>query len=120
MAHGDGPYKAKPQPWGAFDGDLPGGPSDEAIQLSAASAGGGGGAEGGRKKKLTLVLFLGGVTYAEISALRFMGENDPNRQYVVATTKITNGATMLETMVEQTEGLTVDRSSWGREPRRYA
>eukprot|EP01043_Picozoa_sp_COSAG02_P113977 COSAG02_NODE_50253_length_321_cov_1.855856_1_plen_28_part_01 len=27
---------------------------------------------------------------------------------------------MLETMVEQTEGLTVDRSSWGREPRRYA
>ncbi len=120
MAHGEGPYKAKPQPWGAFDGDLPGGPSDEAIQLSAASAGGGGGAEGGRKKKLTLVLFLGGVTYAEISALRFMGETDPNRQYVVATTKITNGATMLKTMVEQAEGLTVDRSSWGREARRYA
>jgi len=121
MAHGDGPYKAKPQAWGALDADLPGGPSDEVVQISsAASAGsGGGGGEGGRKKKLTLVLFLGGVTYAEISALRFMGEHDPNRQYMVATTKISNGATMLETMVEQTDGLTMDRSSWGREPRRY-
>ena len=120
MAHGDGPYKAKPQAWGALDADLPGGPSDEVVQISGASAGsGGGGGEGGRKKKLTLVLFLGGVTYAEISALRFMGEHDPNRQYMVATTKISNGATMLETMVEQTDGLTMDRSSWGREPRRY-
>ena len=120
MAHGDGPYKAKPQAWGALDADLPGGPSDEVVQISGASAGsGGGGGEGGRKKKLTLVLFLGGVTYAEISALRFMGEHDPNRQYMVATTKISNGSTMLETMLEQTDGLTVDRSSWGREPRRY-
>jgi hypothetical protein len=120
MAHDDGHFKAKPQPWGALDSDLPGGPSDEAIQVSAAAAGGGGGAEGGRKKKLTLVLFLGGVTYAEISALRFMGEKDPNRQYIVATTKILNGATMVESMVEQGQGLTMDRSTWGREARRYA
>ena len=66
------------------------------------------------------MLFLGGVTYAEISALRFMGEKDPNRQYIVATTKILNGATMVESMVEQGQGLTMHRSTWGREARRYA
>ena len=99
MATQTGPFAAKPQAWGALDGDLPGGPSDEVQQCPPTAAGGG--AEGGRKKKLTLVLFLGGVTYAEISALRFMGEKDPNRQYVVATTKLLNGGTLLENLVEQ-------------------
>lgn len=114
MATQTGPFAAKPQEWGALDGDLPGGPSDGAQQCPATA--GGGGAEGGRKKKLTVVLFLGGVTYAEISALRFMGEKDPNRQYVVATTKLLNGGTLLESLVEQGTHLISSLSSHTKSP----
>lgn len=39
----------------------------------------------------TLVFFLGGVTFAEISALRFMSTQTKNRQFVVATTNILSG-----------------------------
>lgn len=39
----------------------------------------------------TLVFFLGGVTFAEISALRFMSTQTKNRRFVVATTNILSG-----------------------------
>lgn len=82
------------------------------------------------KKPLTLVFFLGGVTFAEISALRWLGmtQNDQPwflcssflvclimfsfraaqqdshpRDYIIATTKLINGDTLLETMLEDVE-----------------
>ena len=39
----------------------------------------------------TLVFFLGGVTFAEISALRFMSTQTKDRRFVVATTSILSG-----------------------------
>lgn len=54
-----------------------------------------------RKKPLTLVVFLGGVTMSEISALRFLSEReDHGRDYVVATTKLVNGGSFLESLQE--------------------
>lgn len=43
----------------------------------------------------TLVFFLGGCTYAEISALRFMSRQG-GRQFMVATTGMVNGTTLLK------------------------
>lgn len=43
----------------------------------------------------TLVFFLGGVTYAEIAALRFMSSQTTSRRYVVATTHTISGDAML-------------------------
>jgi hypothetical protein len=65
----------------------------------------------GRKKPLTLVVFLGGVTLSEISALRFLSERDEGagqsqgsgRDYLVATTKLTNGASFVDALVEQVQ-----------------
>jgi len=54
-----------------------------------------------RKKPLTLVFFLGGVTFAEISALRFLAERDSHgRDYLIATTKLINGTSLLESVQE--------------------
>lgn len=54
-----------------------------------------------RKKPLTLVCFLGGVTMAEISALRFLSEReDHGRDYIICTTKLVNGQTFVESIVE--------------------
>jgi len=55
----------------------------------------------GRKKPLSLVVFLGGVTHSEISALRFLSEKeDHGRDYIVATTKILNGSHFLDSLQE--------------------
>lgn len=45
-----------------------------------------------KDRQTTLVLFIGGCTFAEISALRFLSEQeDSNVDYLVATTSIING-----------------------------
>ena len=42
--------------------------------------------------KKTLVLFIGGCTYAEVSALRFLSQQEEsNTEYLVATTSMING-----------------------------
>lgn len=60
---------------------------------------------------VTLVYFLGGVTFAEISALRILsGLESHGRIYVVASTHVCNGSTLLESVDELiVNGL--DRSS---------
>lgn len=81
--------------------------SSAAAAAAAAStpsnaAGGAAGAGGARKKPLTLVVFLGGASMSEISALRFLSEREDHaRDYVVATTKLVNGQTFVESLVEQ-------------------
>jgi hypothetical protein len=56
-------------------------------------------AEGGRKKVM-MVYFVGGVTFLEISALRFISKQ-PYCPYeiIVATTKITNGNSLMKSLV---------------------
>ena len=49
-------------------------------------------------RKVTLVYFLGGVTYAEIAALRFLQQEDHPTDYIIATTHITNGDSLIESI----------------------
>ncbi|CDU22792.1 probable vacuolar sorting protein (hbrA) [Sporisorium scitamineum] len=48
----------------------------------------------------TLVFFLGGVTYTELAALRFMNAQTRNRRFVVATTNTINGNRMIRDLEE--------------------
>ncbi|XP_052712538.1 vacuolar protein sorting-associated protein 33A-like isoform X1 [Crassostrea angulata] len=53
-------------------------------------------------QKVTLVVFLGGVTFAEIAALRFLAQQDDGgTDYVIATTKIISGSTLLDSVMEK-------------------
>lgn len=42
------------------------------------------------KKKVILVFYVGGITYSEISAIRFLNKLHPDRIFAVATTQIIN------------------------------
>ena len=47
-------------------------------------------------------MFLGGVTFAEIAALRFIGRRpEVNCAFVIATTKLITGSTLLDTFVDE-------------------
>jgi vacuolar protein sorting-associated protein 33A len=49
-----------------------------------------------KKRKVVMVMFIGGVTYAEISALRFLSRKAlVDCDFVVATTGMVNGSTLL-------------------------
>ncbi|KAH8292912.1 hypothetical protein KR044_008154 [Drosophila immigrans] len=51
-------------------------------------------------RRVVLVLFVGGCTFAEIAALRFLAaQEDNNVQFVIATTKIINKHTFLESVM---------------------
>ena len=69
--------------------------------LKKSQGGQGVGSVGDGPSKVTLVYFLGGCTYAEVSALRFLAqqENSPT-DYVIATTKLINGNSFLESLFE--------------------
>ncbi|KAG5900565.1 hypothetical protein JTB14_022872 [Gonioctena quinquepunctata] len=48
-----------------------------------------------------LVFFVGGCTFAEISALRFLSQQeDSNVEFVIATTKLINGTTFINSIIE--------------------
>ncbi|KAM9621753.1 vacuolar protein sorting-associated protein 33A isoform 2-T2 [Trichechus inunguis] len=54
------------------------------------------------ENRVTLIFFLGGVTYAEIAALRFLSQlEDGGTEYVIATTKLMNGTSWLESLMEK-------------------
>ncbi|XP_035829204.1 vacuolar protein sorting-associated protein 33A isoform X2 [Aplysia californica] len=56
------------------------------------------------EQKLTLVFFLGGVTQAELAALRFLAQQDDGgTDYVVATTNIVQGHRLIESLQEHIE-----------------
>nr|XP_014289619.1 vacuolar protein sorting-associated protein 33A isoform X2 [Halyomorpha halys] len=51
--------------------------------------------------KVVLVFFLGGCTYSEISALRFLSQQeDSNVEFVVATTKLINGNNFIKSLID--------------------
>ncbi|OXG80851.1 ATP-binding protein [Cryptococcus neoformans Gb118] len=51
---------------------------------------------GGEQFTTTVVFFLGGCTYTEISALRWMSNQTTGRRFLVATTGIINGNSLIE------------------------
>lgn len=51
------------------------------------------------KKKKILVYFLGGITYGEIAALRFLQNIHPKFKIVIATTTIITGQRAIESLV---------------------
>ncbi|KAJ8779289.1 hypothetical protein J1605_012751 [Eschrichtius robustus] len=54
------------------------------------------------ENRVTLIFFLGGVTFAEIAALRFLSQlEDGGTEYVIATTKLINGASWIESLTEK-------------------
>lgn len=54
--------------------------------------------------KTVLVFFLGGCTFAEISALRFLSQQDDlNVDFVIATTKLINGQTFINSLSDPLE-----------------
>ncbi|CAG8761276.1 23385_t:CDS:10, partial [Gigaspora margarita] len=54
----------------------------------------------GQHPRVTLVFFLGGCTYTEISAIRFLAQQDEGqREYVIATTQIINGNSLLNSIM---------------------
>ncbi|XP_059317526.1 vacuolar protein-sorting-associated protein 33 homolog [Lycium ferocissimum] len=54
------------------------------------------------RRSLVLVVFIGGVTSAEISALRYLSSQEGMAyDIIVATTKIINGSTLTETFMEK-------------------
>jgi hypothetical protein len=62
------------------------------------------GSLGSQHKKTTIVFFLGGCTYTEVSAIRFLAQQDEGvRDYLVATTQMINGNTLLESVVQTTQ-----------------
>lgn len=48
------------------------------------------------RKRTTIVFFLGGITYAEIAAIRFMSRQSRNRTWLIITTGIVTGGRMLD------------------------
>jgi hypothetical protein len=60
-------------------------------------ADGGDGTSSGSLRKVVLVVFVGGVTYIEISSLRFLSEKHPV-DFLVLTTSIISGSTFLESL----------------------
>ncbi|XP_078410262.1 vacuolar protein sorting-associated protein 33A isoform X1 [Cetorhinus maximus] len=56
------------------------------------------------ENRVTLVFFLGGVTYAEIAALRFLSQmEDGGTEYIIATTKLINGSSWIKSMMDKLE-----------------
>ncbi|KAH0502251.1 Vacuolar protein sorting-associated protein 33A [Microtus ochrogaster] len=54
------------------------------------------------ENRVTLIFFLGGVTFAEIAALRFLSQlEDGGTEYVIATTKLMNGNSWIEALMEE-------------------
>ena len=51
-------------------------------------------------RKVVLVYFIGGCTFSELNALRFLGERPGNKfSYIVATTNLIGPETMIDSMV---------------------
>jgi len=86
---------------------VPGGPAFHANQALAKGLAGqhelssmGGGAGGHSKGKVTLVLFVGGCTFTEIAAVRFLDKKREGTDFLMATTKLINGNSLIEGLVE--------------------
>ena len=57
------------------------------------------------RKRRILVYFIGGVTYGEIAAIRFLNKLFKDKKFIVATTQIINGESCMEMMRGKGENL---------------
>ena len=48
------------------------------------------------RKKRILVYFIGGITYGEIAAIRFLNKMFEDKKFIIATTQIINGDACVE------------------------
>jgi vacuolar protein sorting-associated protein 33A len=61
-----------------------------------------------------VVMFIGGVTFAEVAALRFLASRpDSEFDFVVATTKLINGNTLIESFIDESVRLSMLRYKLG-------
>lgn len=56
-----------------------------------------------QQPRVIMVFFVGGCTFAEVSALRFLAQEDSNVEFVIGTTKILNKHTFLDEFIEGME-----------------
>eukprot|EP00762_Andalucia_godoyi_P000574 ANDGO_05304.mRNA.1 Vacuolar protein-sorting-associated protein 33 homolog len=87
--------KVLPGPQFAFQQDLPAGvrPVSQMPDLSGTMQ---------SRKKVLLVYFIGGVSFAEIAALRLIArQDDSSYDIIVASTKLINGSSLLESVYER-------------------
>mmetsp|Transcript_29628 Transcript_29628/g.52023 ORF Transcript_29628/g.52023 Transcript_29628/m.52023 type:complete len:615 (-) Transcript_29628:65-1909(-) len=70
-----------------------------AVKRSKSPRMGGSSSSEGKRLPVILVVFVGGVTYAEISAIRKLGQLY-KRRYIIATTNFTNGDKIVGAMLE--------------------
>ena len=57
-----------------------------------------------RDNLITLVFFIGGVTFTEIAALKWLSAEDESfGDIVIATTKLISGNTLLSSVMEEIE-----------------
>lgn len=54
--------------------------------------------DGPPRKKRILVYFIGGITYGEIAAIRFLNKIFEDKKFIIATTQIINGDVCMEMM----------------------
>ena len=48
------------------------------------------------RRRVVVVMFIGGVTFAEISALRFLStQPEMNADFLITTTKVVNGSSFV-------------------------
>lgn len=58
----------------------------------------------GLTSKLVVVVFIGGCTYAEIAALRYLSQTDEdNRKFIIITTHILSGDSILLPLIESSD-----------------
>jgi len=65
------------------------------------------GRKAGQKKKI-MIYFVGGITYGEMAAIRFLQKLNPTYKFIIATTSIINGKTALAQLLgplPETHGL---------------
>ena len=51
------------------------------------------------RRRVYLIFFLGGITFAEISALRWLGHHSGNVEFLIATTHIVNGNSLIRSLM---------------------
>ncbi|KRX15545.1 Vacuolar protein sorting-associated protein 33A [Trichinella nelsoni] len=63
------------------------------------------------RRNIVLVLFVGGVTSAEVSALRFLSSQETSSHFLVATTSVTTGERLLECLAKVSENIAIELPS---------
>jgi len=49
-----------------------------------------------QRKKRILIYYIGGITYGEIAAIRFLNKLFKDKKFIIATTQVINGETCVE------------------------